>query len=90
LIFGEERLFIIESPKVPSGIGEFILKFVGTEPRGIKMKGIFPQIWAIEAEKIVGPLLFDEDVVYEVVEIDYKNNLLWINQVFDQELNQTL
>lgn len=81
MVFGEERLFIIEYPAVPSGMSEFILKFVGNEPGGIKMKGIFPKIWAMEAGKVIGPLLFDEDDVYEVVEMDYKNNLLWISQV---------
>ncbi len=87
MVFGEERLFIIECPAVPSGMNEFILKFIGKDLNGFKMKGIFPEAWAMEAEKVAGPLLFDEDDVYEVVATDYKNNLLWINQVFNLFVN---
>ncbi|HBF35888.1 MAG TPA: hypothetical protein DDW50_01030 [Firmicutes bacterium] len=85
MIFGEERLFIIEYPHVSSGMMEFILKFIEKDPCGIKMKGNFPKIWTIETEKVYGPLLFDEDNIYEVVKMDYHHNWLWINQVFRYE-----
>ena len=83
MIFGEERLFIIEYPGSPLGIKEFILRFTGKDQSGFKMKGQFPNVWTEEMGKVSGPLLYDEDIIYETVMVDYDNNLLWINQIFD-------
>ena len=83
MVFGEERLFIIEYPDVPPGIKEFILRFVGKDLNGLKMKGKFPRVWIKETGRVSGPLLFDEGTIYEAVMMDYDKDLLWINQVFD-------
>jgi hypothetical protein len=82
MVFGEERLFVIEYPDAPQGIREFILRFMGKDQNGLKMKGDFPKIWTMEMEKITGPLLFDEDSIYEAVTMDYDNRLIWLRQVF--------
>ncbi len=84
MIFGEERLFIIECPEIPSGMNEFILKCIGEDLDGFKMKGVFPKSWTTEMEKTTGPLLFDEDDIYEVVKTDYENNILWLRHVLIQ------
>jgi hypothetical protein len=80
MVFGEERLFIIEYPPDPQGIMEFILRFMGPDQNGLKMKGNFPRIWTDEAGKADGPLLYDEDNVYEVISFDYDNHLIWLRQ----------
>jgi hypothetical protein len=55
---------------------------MGKDQNGLKMKGDFPRVWTMETEKITGPLLFDEDSIYEVVTMDYDNRLIWLRQVF--------
>lgn len=82
MVFGEERFFIIEYPDAPQGLSEFILRFTGKDQNGFKMKGDFPRVWTMETGKISGPLLFDEDSIYEVVTMKYDNHLIWIRQVF--------
>lgn len=83
MVLCEERFFIIEYPDAPSGIMEIILRFMGRDQNGFKMKGIFPKVWTDEAGKIDGPLLRDEDNVYEVISVDYQNNSIWLGQVFN-------
>jgi hypothetical protein len=83
MVFGEGRRFIVEHPDAPQGIQEFILRFMGKDRIGLKMKGDFPGVWNIETGKINGPLLFDEDSIYEVVTMDYNNRFIWLRQVFN-------
>ncbi len=83
MIFGEERLFIIEYPVSPPGIMEFFLRFLGMDQNGFKMKGDFPKVWSVETGKVCGPLLYEEDNIYEVVTTDYSKNLIWLRQIFN-------
>jgi hypothetical protein len=58
MVFGEERLFIVNYPNVPPGILEFFLRFLGKDQNGLKMKGNFSKVWTIKTGKFCGPLLF--------------------------------
>jgi hypothetical protein len=81
MVFREERLFIIQYPDVPPGKREFFLRFLRKDQIGLKMGGDFPKIWTVKMGKICGPLLLEEENVYEVVRLNYDNRLIWLRQV---------
>lgn len=82
MVYGEERLYLYEYPDNPPGFMEVFLRYMGKEKNGIKMKGNLPRIWTVTADEVLGPLLFDDDTVYEVSAVDYDNNFIWLNRVF--------
>jgi hypothetical protein len=78
MIFGEERLFKTNAQLKYKG--ELFLRFMGKDPRGLKMHGVFPNLWKVKNNNCIGPQLVAEDGIYHIVEVDYNKGYLWLNQ----------
>lgn len=81
LILGEEMLLKIGNIGSTDIVGEVFLKYMGTDRAGLKMKGRYPYLWREESDKITGPELFNNGQTFKVVGMDYKRNLLWIQEL---------
>ncbi|HEX2952808.1 MAG TPA: hypothetical protein VHR47_02355 [Bacillota bacterium] len=60
---------------------EFFLRFLERDENGILMLGEIPPLWFIDDNRAVGPIIFDEDYPYHVNKIDYKRQLLWLEDL---------
>ena len=57
------------------------LSQVAIEDKGIKFSGGIPLLWEEVETKIIGPILYDEDHTYRVVDVDYRNNFVWLEEI---------
>lgn len=81
MIFGEERLFYIDTYPNEK-YNELNLRSLDEDVIGIKTRGDFPKLWKTETDNSVsGPQLFDDDYVYNVVKVDYGNKIMWVEQI---------
>jgi len=79
MIFGEERLF---QPNLPQNSQyELYLRFMGKDGVGLKMRGIFPKLWKVKDNKVIGPELINKDGIYNITAIDYNKGFIWVNQL---------
>lgn len=81
MIFGEERFFSVRDRVIPNGFAEFFLRYLGVDHYGIKMKGTFPIAWTKNGVHISGPPLFSDENNYNVSNVDYQRNVIWLNLI---------
>ncbi len=77
MVFGEERLF--KTNVQLKYKFELYLRFLGEDSSGIKMRGVFPNLWRVNGTKVIGPQLVDEDHVYNISKIDYHKECVWLS-----------
>ncbi len=51
---------------------------VANERHGLKLTGGIPFLWDYDGQKVVGPGLYDDDHSYQVVDVDYRHNYIWL------------
>ncbi len=77
---GHELLFWIDS--LPCDRQNCIyLTPVETSLKRIKLTGGIPFLWKYDDEEVVGPNLFDDDLTYRVVGVDYRTNCIWVEEI---------
>lgn len=81
LILGEEVFLQIGNPKSNNILSKIYLKYMGTDKTGLKMKGSFPSFWRMGDKEIIGPELFNNEYIFKAVDIDYKRNLIWVQEL---------
>jgi hypothetical protein len=79
MVFGEERLFKTNAQLKYKC--ELYLRFMGKDSIGLKMHGVFPNLWKVKDNKVIGPELVDEDSIYKITAIDYNKGYIWVNQL---------
>jgi hypothetical protein len=79
MVFGEEKFFFIDSLEWENAI---LLKYIGADEYGMKMEGIFPAFWCRKHDDyFIGPMIYDDDHIYEVSNVDYEDYLIWLYRV---------
>jgi hypothetical protein len=78
MIFGEERIFQTNAQLKYKY--ELFLRFMGKDSIGLKMHGIFPNLWKVKNNKFIGPQLVDVDGIYNILGVDYNKGYIWLNQ----------
>lgn len=72
-----EFLFRIDSIPFKSDKGVY-LTYLGRDKSGMKMTGCIPLLWQFEGRDLIGPRLYDSDYTYQVVNVDYTKNYIWL------------
>jgi hypothetical protein len=80
LTLGEEFLFQIGGLSGET-LGEVYLKFWGNDKKGIRMSGNIPKYWAKINEYVRGPELFQNNYIYQIVDLDFNKNKVWLKEV---------
>ena len=57
------------------------LTYLKNDSLGMKMTGDLPVLWKKSDDKITGPNLYDENYTYQVINIDYQNKYIWLEQI---------
>jgi hypothetical protein len=81
LTLGEEVLFQIGDISGDKGLGEVYLKYLGDYKKGIRMSGHIPNYWVKTNEYIKGPKLYQNNYVYQIVDLDLNKNKVWLKEV---------
>lgn len=77
---GNELLFWIDS--VSCDKSSIYLSHIETDSKGMKFTGgILPLLWDFVEGIILGPNLYDDDYVYLVVDVDYRNHWIWLERI---------
>lgn len=80
MVFGEEICFQIKDSARNQDISELFLRYIGMDNIGIKMKGTFLKLWSKRQNRVIGPPLFNEGHIYQVIDFDYDFGKLWLRK----------
>lgn len=81
MIFGEEHLFKTDCLSMEESYHQFFLRYIGTDPDGLKMSGQVPQLWKYYKDCVIGPEICDEDDLYRVNKVDYDKETVWLQKI---------
>ncbi len=54
---------------------------IETKAKRIKMTGGIPFLWEYNGTEVIGPDLYDDDRIYRVIDVDYRHNDIWLEEV---------
>lgn len=76
----ERRLFRTDLLPSDQNYSEFFMQVKNSSETHFQMKGNFPRLWRKHEGKIIGPLLFDDDYSYKVIDADYVQGFIWLEK----------
>lgn len=60
---------------------DFFLKNIGPSDKILKMEGQFPCFWHNGKNGTTGPIIWNGEVVFKILYVDYEKKILWITIV---------
>ncbi len=76
---GNKLFFRIDSLPYDDNNGIY-LTHLQNDLFGMKMTGHLPILWE-QNDKITGPNLYDENYTYRVINVDYQQKYIWLEQI---------
>lgn len=77
---GNESLFWIDSISCGNQ-NRVYLTHVENDSHGMKMTGDIPSLWKHVNHCLLGPDLYDDDHNYRVVNVDYSDHYIWLEEI---------